>query len=243
MYVIRELEDAVDDCQNGCIDCNDDPVHAWDEAVAFYTGSTSDQLLYALADKRCVNFKTCGTEGSESSTMPSKVNYDIFGQFALGQQSLLEGDCPAVKVAAKRITDLMAVPLIQGTIRYGYKVDKQMGEEVEKAEGATFAAAVLPRVHACSTVDAKTIYDNMRVGATSTNFAAVKTAFENNYECMNIKCNDVGGLYSVTEYYSGAEPCVDAGMMKGEDFSSANSISLSLGLGLATLFATVFSLM
>jgi len=243
MYVIRELEDAVDDCQNGCIDCNDDPVHAWDEAVAFYTGSTSDQLLYALADKRCVNFKTCGTEGSESSTMPSKVNYDIFTQFALGQQSLLEGNCPAVKVAAKRITDLMAVPLIQGTIRYGYKVDKQMGEEVEMAEGATFAAAVLPRVHACSAVDAKTIYDNMRVGATSTNFAAVKTAFENNYECMNIKCNDVGGLYSVTEYYSGAEPCVEAGMMKGGDSSSANSISLSLGLGLATLFATVFSLM
>merc|ERR1712159_397455 len=39
MYVIREFEDAVNDCQSGCIDCNDDPVHAWDEGVAFYTGS------------------------------------------------------------------------------------------------------------------------------------------------------------------------------------------------------------
>jgi len=245
MYVIRELEDAVDDCNNGCIDCNDDPVHAWDEAVAFYTGSTSDQLLYALADKRCINFKTCGTEGSESSIMTSKVNYDIFGQFALGQQSLLEGDCPAVKVAAKRITDLMAVPLIQGTIRYAYKVDVKMGEEVEKAEGATFAAAVLPRVHDCSAVDAKTIYDNMRVNAPDTNFAAVKTAFENNYECMNIKCNDVGGLYSVAAYSEGAEPCSDAGAMgsPNDGSSGANSMSLSLGLGLATLFATVISLM
>jgi len=245
MYVIRELEDAVDDCQNGCIDCNDDPVHAWDEAVAFYTGSTSDQLLYALANKRCMNFKTCGTEGGESANIPSKANYDIFNQYALGQQSLLEGNCPAVKAATKRITDLMAVPLIQGTIRYAYKVDKQMGEEVEMAEGATFAAAVLPRVHACSPTDAKTIYDNMRVDAPSTNFAAVKTAFENNYECMNIKCNDVGGLYSVTDYYEGAEPCRDAGAMgtPGDGSSSANSISLSLGLGLATLFATAISLM
>jgi len=245
MYVIRELEDAVDDCNNGCIDCNDDPVHAWDEAVAFYTGSTSDQLLYTLADKRCINFKTCGTEGSESSIMTSKVNYDIFGQFALGQQSLLEGDCPAVKVAAKRITDLMAVPLIQGTIRYAYKVDMKMGEEVEKAEGATFAAAVLPRVHDCSAVDAKTIYDNMRVDAPDTNFQAVKTAFENNYECMNIKCNDVGGLYSVAAYSEGAEPCSDAGAMgsPNDGSSGANSISLSLGLGFATLFATVISLM
>ena len=32
MYVIREFEDAIDDCQKDCIHCNDDPVHAWDEA-------------------------------------------------------------------------------------------------------------------------------------------------------------------------------------------------------------------
>jgi hypothetical protein len=31
MYVIREMEDALDDCKAGCINCNDDPVHAWDE--------------------------------------------------------------------------------------------------------------------------------------------------------------------------------------------------------------------
>merc|ERR1719450_2111500 len=79
MYVIREMEDAIMDCQQGCIDCNDDPVHAWDEAVAFYTGSLegapgnqrprlrrrldrvpgvagAGKMLYALADKRCRNF-------------------------------------------------------------------------------------------------------------------------------------------------------------------------------------------
>jgi hypothetical protein len=31
MYVIREFEDAIEDCNEGCIDRNDDPVHAWDE--------------------------------------------------------------------------------------------------------------------------------------------------------------------------------------------------------------------
>ena len=42
--------------------CNDDPVHAWDEAVAFYTGSipkstrTGGVLLYSLAQKRCQEF-------------------------------------------------------------------------------------------------------------------------------------------------------------------------------------------
>merc|ERR1719436_1132147 len=39
MYVIREMEDAITDCTAGCSTCNDDPVHAWDEAVAFYSGS------------------------------------------------------------------------------------------------------------------------------------------------------------------------------------------------------------
>ena len=33
MYVMYELEDAVDDCERGCLDCNDSPVHAWDEGV------------------------------------------------------------------------------------------------------------------------------------------------------------------------------------------------------------------
>ena len=35
MYVIREMEDALDDCKIGCINCNDDPVHAWDEVSVF----------------------------------------------------------------------------------------------------------------------------------------------------------------------------------------------------------------
>merc|ERR1719316_2235743 len=66
MYVVREFEDAIADCKAGCINCNDDPVHAWDEGVAFYTGSLegvdgsgSGKMLHALADKRCKNFGTC----------------------------------------------------------------------------------------------------------------------------------------------------------------------------------------
>merc|ERR1719247_2326317 len=66
MYVIHEMEDAIADCKSDCQMCNDDPVHAWDEAVAFYTGtlegvdgSGSGKLLYNLADYRCANYKTC----------------------------------------------------------------------------------------------------------------------------------------------------------------------------------------
>merc|ERR1719236_129016 len=45
LYTIREMEDAIDDCKSDCIDCNADPVHAWDEAVAFYTGSLEGEEI------------------------------------------------------------------------------------------------------------------------------------------------------------------------------------------------------
>merc|ERR1719399_1387138 len=81
MYAIREFEDAIDDCKAGCAggingagsNCNSlstASVHAWDEGVAFYTGSregpspggsTDGVLSYRLAEKRCANFKTCGS--------------------------------------------------------------------------------------------------------------------------------------------------------------------------------------
>lgn len=51
MYTIRELEDAIDDCQSDCdpaTTCNDDPVHAWDEAAAFYTGSLEVRTVLDL---------------------------------------------------------------------------------------------------------------------------------------------------------------------------------------------------
>lgn len=231
MYVIREFYDAIDDCQSGCINCNDDPVHAWDEGVAFYTGSTESKLGYTLGEKRCANFKTCGNTAKDASLEgTAKINYDLMDQFHQGQYNLLVGNCAAAKVNANRIVDLMAVPLIQGTMRYAYKVDRLQGEEKEKAEGAVFAAAVLPKLNACNADDAQTVYNNMRVGAFSTNFNDVKAAFENNHKCLGIICDDIGGLWNdaTDGYYVDAEPCRDR-------FSVANrkTSPLALGLGIA----------
>ena len=74
MYAIREFEDAIDDCQTCTANCdafsaNDaGPVHAWDEGVAFYTGSlegaapggnSAGKLAYRLAEKRCAGLGFC----------------------------------------------------------------------------------------------------------------------------------------------------------------------------------------
>eukprot|EP00964_Phaeocystis_antarctica_P079180 scaffold49314_cov107-Phaeocystis_antarctica.AAC.1 len=67
----------------------------------------------------------------------------------------------------------MTVPLVQGTLRYAWKVgktggvDNKLTDQSSKnaAEGSTFAAAVLPLVHACDAAAAKTVADHMKFGA------------------------------------------------------------------------------
>ena len=71
--------------------CNDSPVHAWDEAWAFYSGSlegegggSEGRMLYRLAEKRCANFGTCqdGISG---------VNRQLLQLFTSGQSKLSDG--------------------------------------------------------------------------------------------------------------------------------------------------------
>jgi len=213
MYTIREMEDAIDDCTRGCINCNDDPVHAWDEAVAFYTGTlegtvfdsdtSRGKMLYNLADKRCGNFGTCNADGT------SKVNEKIFDLFNQGKTMLQRGDCTHVRVVTDLIVQQMTVPLIQGTLRYAYKMDHLQGGAKELAEGFAFSSAVVPMVAACSRTDANAITDALSLKRSNYDdiFATVKTAFENNYECLNVTCTDVGELLDGDAAYSGAEKC------------------------------------
>mmetsp|Transcript_18505 Transcript_18505/g.37192 ORF Transcript_18505/g.37192 Transcript_18505/m.37192 type:complete len:279 (+) Transcript_18505:128-964(+) len=243
MYVIREFEDAIDDCKENCIKCNDDPVHAWDEGVAFYTGSKAGsdgsgegKLLHGLADKRCSDFKTCGIR-SDSKEGTSKVNYDLFDLFALGQHQLLVGNCAGAKTTKDRITQIMYIPLIQGTLRYAYKVDKLNGSEKEEAEGAVFAAAVLPRIHAANPNAAQTIYDNMKVGASSTSFKDVRSAFQATYRDLGVSCAEIGGLWfdATGEYYDGASPCKDASTSNTSSSNTTGIIVGSVFAGLAVV--------
>ena len=120
----------------------------------FYTGSlegtdgaANGKLLHQLADRRCQNFKTCGVEGTELAGM-AKLNYDIFNLIAVGQFQLQTGNCPAARLTTDKIISKMYIPIIQGTLRYAFAVAELLGGEKEQAEGAAFAAAVLPRIHA-----------------------------------------------------------------------------------------------
>ena len=233
MYAIREFEDAIDDCKSCTSNCNDysdstdktgayNAVHAWDEGVAFYTGSlagttaghsSKGKMVFALAEKRCENYGTCtGPRGL------SHVNTELFKLFAKGRNHLhAKADnsaCDNVRPILDDIIKLMTVPLVQGTLRYAYKTGKNTAGVANKAgdqdaknhaEGATFAQALLPLVHHCDAAAAKVVSDNMKfdgqtfatgggITGTTADTAAVKAALESTYNCLGITCAQVGAL-------------------------------------------------
>merc|ERR1719345_9143 len=228
MYAIREFEDAIDDCINCVADCNahstnSGSVHAWDEGVAFYAGAregtaqggnSAGKMVYRLAEKRCTNFGTCGAAGGATSGI-SMVNSELFkagGLFATGRDLLQQGHCHKVRPVVEQIVSLMTVPLVQGTLRYAYKVGNVAAEQKAKnaAEGSTFAAAVLPMVNYCHAASAAVVANHMKFGLTFDaaglnptpigsvpDFAAVKSALEAVYPCLGITCAHVGALGGV----------------------------------------------
>merc|ERR1712176_475689 len=243
MYVIREMEDALDDCKEACTieSCNDDPVHAWDEAVAFYTGSLegpdgsgSGKLPYALADKRCGNFKTCG-DLADSATGGSKVNMEVFKNFSSGLAKLAKGECASARSNKEAIESLIMIPLIQGTLRYAWKTDNEPYSEKAEAEGVVFAAGILPVVAECDAAAAEVIATNLVAGQNgSCDFGAVKAAFESTYECLGIDGAMVGGLYDAAtgSYFEGAEPAV--AMASTPSAGSVATTAIAAGVAAAT---------
>jgi hypothetical protein len=225
MYVIRELEDAMYDCDNTCTigSCNDDAaVHALDEAVAFYYGS-DDNFIHALANKRCDDFATCaGSSPLEGDAMVNDKVFTLFGQM---QTHLQRGECDLARPFVNDIATQIWIPIIQGTLRYAWILDDvnnpgALLTEKAQAEGAIFAAAVLPVVHSCDPNAAATIYENLGLKANiRVNFVEVKAAFESCYESMGISCGAVGGVVN------NAGTGYDAEAVRPCDFDATNQFS------------------
>ena len=223
MYITRKFEEGLDDCDSRCVSCNFNGVHAWDEAVAFYAGSLvgkdglgidgdgdwdDGEMLFSMANQQCKAFATCveGTDGN------SRVNELLFSLFVAGQKQIHDGSCKAARRTVERIVDLMAVPLIQGTLRSAYHLSTLSRGPAARGLGATYAAAVLPRLAHCSSAAASDVYVHMRIGATLTDFETVRAAFEGQYACLNITCADVGGLWDedTDAYHERFAPCLTA---------------------------------
>jgi len=250
-YVTWEMQDAVNDCNAFAGTANDDAsVHAWDEAVAFYAGSktrgigygaSGGNLQYALADKRCKNFKTC----ADGFTGVSKVNQDIFALFNLGKEEARKSavaastaDCKLLNTLKEKITTLSLVPFVQGTLRYLYKTRNDDSGRSAKQVGElwAFASAILPFVHEVDANAAEMLYRRAwRLDFTTDSYEAIKTALEATYPKLGagagvglVTCEAVGDLYSG----STDDTLVSAGTCYPGQSSSSKDEALALGLGL-----------
>ena len=175
IYSLHELYSEIEQCTAYVADtagyAYDWPykaLHYWDEGWAFYagsqqeTGSTSTgDLAYELAEKRCSDFNTCGSAGyvegvdgnQGSGARPSLVNRNMLALYNVGLVQLANADCTGATTTKNNIVKQMIIPLIQGTIKYAYKSDPAGGASSDDssnlkslAEAWAFAAALLPMI-------------------------------------------------------------------------------------------------
>jgi len=216
MYVVGLLEKAAHNCNTSSD--NADQIANWDKAVALYTGSEAREdgngntegtgfFPYTMTQVECYKFGTC-KKGDLSPT-----NMRIFEIFNNGKENLSSGSCTLVENNARVIKELMTVPLVQGVMRSMYALDNQDdSQETTQGMATAFAGAVLPLVNECSEGSAYTIHSDIMPGkATSGSYEVIKAAFERNYKCLGINCEDIGGLVNLQGdgYLKGAEACND----------------------------------
>merc|ERR1712025_92879 len=146
MYLIWEMEDAIGDCNAGCSDCNDAPVHAWDEAWAFYTGSLEGKFgnaagifPYRLAEDMCSELDTC-------LAGKSKVNRELEDAFIDGKNMIDNANCDGAQAYKGTIMTKMSIPLIQATLTSAYAIAQGDSSSKAKAKAAAFAGSILPQV-------------------------------------------------------------------------------------------------
>merc|ERR1711935_817213 len=213
-YVIWEMQDAINDCKAGSLTSNDAPVggasvHAWDEAVAFYTGSlegttkggvtgySGGYLQYYLAEKRCENYGTCTASyntNTDDFSGESKINEEIIALFQRGEAEITAAvdstsstKCDKPARTMEEIATKMLVPFIQGTFRYLYKTRTSSGRTAKQAgELFAFATTILPFVHAADPTAAELLYKHVWEMPASPdddlkNYAHVKSAIEATY--------------------------------------------------------------
>jgi hypothetical protein len=209
-YVIWEMQDAINDCNTGDVDMNDNSVHAWDEAVAFYTGSLEGvspggnngldscedgkcELQFMLADKRCTNFGTCTADYDDNDFAGySKVNRDIFTLFTAGRDQILgsfhTGECPNITDTMNEISGLMLIPFVQGVQRYLYKTSVQSVPTAKEAgELFAFASAVLPFIDQVDQDAAEMLYERAwELDYETHEWVDIKHAIEGTYRSLGV---------------------------------------------------------
>lgn len=243
LFVVEELDTALTMCENRCgsSGCNQQSIRSVDAAVALYTGSVFNEtskgnLLYGLADQMCAAFRTCGPKASEIKGL-SKVNREIFQEFNAMQKNLDSSHCLEAKVNKETIVRKLVIPLVQATLLAVY-IDEKMGNEKSKADRMVFATSILPLLFRCdpeASVDVIKATNPLAPSAERA-FEPTKKLLESMYRCLDISCQDVGGIWDpeTGDYKEGAESC-DVSQASSADDASSGSTQRAVLISLLVL--------
>lgn len=199
MYVIHELESAVNDCYEGGSLGVSQGVKHWEEGWAFYAGSLegpdgsgSGTLLYALAEEYCALFGTCSKNGRAA------VNDALLLLYKEGRQQIQAENCAEVIDTKIKIIRKMIVPLVQGfllnTIRAKPEGPKQ---EIAHASGLVFSRGILPLISHCNQQSVYILERNFMPEAEPPMIDTVWFVADILYgelSCMGINCEDIGSM-------------------------------------------------
>ena len=147
------------------------------------------------------------------------------------------------------IVELLTIPLVQTALHMAYvrnyipAATKQYSRR-DHVKSAVYAASLLPLLHHCSTDDAKIVYDNLGLGELSqtqshVDFRSVKASLERNYDCLGIKCSNVGGVWDQGEYGHYASPCVPDKHSHANSNGHGTMMSYVVGIFIFTLIVLV----
>merc|ERR1719419_1959614 len=270
-YVIWEMQDAINDCKTGIVTNNYNSVHAWDEAVAFYTGSLEGvsqggnngldsctdgncELQFYLADKRCTNFGTCTADyDMDDIAGYSKVNYDIFSLFTQGRDQILgayhTAECPDTGDLMDEIATRMLIPFIQGVQRYLYKTGvPNTPSSKEAGELFAFASAVLPFIHEADPAAAELLFNRAwKLDYDTVDWKDIKYAIEKTYPLLGVGAG-VGAItcLEVGELVEGgivlSEACVDPSTSEDDSGVPVWAIVLIVALAMLLIATALYAM-
>mmetsp|Transcript_19509 Transcript_19509/g.45441 ORF Transcript_19509/g.45441 Transcript_19509/m.45441 type:complete len:816 (+) Transcript_19509:488-2935(+) len=232
--VQRAIEEVNGGCYaqaNGCTAA----IEAIDCAVAAYVGSLEGvdgnndpsgdygKGPYALGDKRCRNFRTCGpTRDKDDKDLTAAVNTQVLSLFGGASHAAWVGDAGLIEAYLRLISNKSIIPFVQGVFRYYYYLsDKESGpgtfSVLDKyvGEGGAFMFGALPKLWACSSRGAKKAEEQTKIGGgiagvSAVDWDAVRLSFECNYRCLGITCTEVGSFYNGdASVKPGGEACND----------------------------------
>ena len=180
----------------------------WDQGAAMLIGSLAGNMtngtqqgymFYDLAQENCHEFATCRAGRS------SAVNERLVSLLYAGRGALISDSCASARHTADKISSLLLIPIIQGTLSSAIHLSTAKGAEAElyRAEGYVYSRALLPFVATADRGAAQTLDSYLGFPAPVSTRNTIRTVFSSlamAYPQMNVDCELIGKI-------EGHDPC------------------------------------